>query len=264
VAGEPSTAQLRFQIERLEPYSGLLWGVEYGFNEDFDLTLTGPAKRAAELLRRERNPERVQRLLGAWNVGNALVQKPFQRLARELATSREAVPLDVFPNTLLLPRFRLIEQATLHPDVGAAARAAARQGFALGESDHWVCEGIPDAVLFSNPRRRLLSTEERGSRVLLSHQAEGEALLVAAITYDRGWRARVDGVEIPVCQTGIGQLGVKLPAGLHRVELRFREPYLLPAAAISVLTLLGCGVLLWSSYRTPVNRGRSSDAVENP
>lgn len=264
VTGEQSVAEVRSQIEHLTPYTGLLWGVEYGFNVDFDLTLTGPARRAAELLAREKRPAEVHRLLGAWNVGNAVVQKPIRRLRREMAGNREASPVEAFTNTLLLPRFRLVGQATLYPDVGAAERASARQGFALGESDHWVCAGAAQGVLRSSPGRQLLSAAERGSRVLLTYQADGEALLVAAITYDRGWRARVDDAEVPVCQTGIGQLGVEVPAGRRSVELRYREPYLLPAAAVSGLSLLGCAVLLLASSRTAVPGDRSADAAEAP
>jgi hypothetical protein len=249
LAREQSASELRSQIERLAPFTGLLWGVEYGFNVDFDLTLTRPAKRAAVLVARERDPERAYRLLGAWNVGNALILKPPEQLFRELRRDREAVPVEAFSNTLLLPRFRLIEQATLHPETGAAERAAVEQGFDLAKADHWIREGTAGEVLLSRLPGRLLSSEERGALVRLSYRAEDEALLVAAITYDLGWRARVDGLEIPVRQTAIGQLGIELPAGEHNVELRYREPSLRFGAAVSALSLLACTALLARSRR---------------
>ena len=65
------------------------------------------------------------------------------------------------------------------------------------------------------------------------------AFFVAAMTYDRGWRAFVDGKRLPTYPTAACQLGVALPPGEHRLVLRYREPLTGAGAAISLLALAG-------------------------
>jgi hypothetical protein len=68
--------------------------------------------------------------------------------------------------------------------------------------------------------------------------------LVVLEGYDGGWRARVDGQPIePGIANGVF-LGVRLPAGRHRVELSYRPRGLVAGAALSGLALAGGGLLL--------------------
>jgi hypothetical protein len=239
VVGDRAASEVRSHLERLAPYAGLLWGVDYAFNVDYDLTLTRPARRAATLLKRQSDRRRAYRLLGAWNVGTLVLPKPPERLVEELRRDPRSAPVVALANPLVLPRYRLIRHATFHPDLDAAERAAEAQGFALERADHCVRAGAPEQSAAYSPAR-LLSAAERGSRILLTYRAEGGAFLVAAVTWDRGWRARVDGAGAAVYPTAVGQLGIELPPGEHRVELRYREPWLVPGAAVSLVALLAC------------------------
>jgi hypothetical protein len=70
--------------------------------------------------------------------------------------------------------------------------------------------------------------------------------LVRRETALRGWRAEVDGREVPISRTaGIFQR-VPLPAGTHEVRFAYRPPYVLwaiPLMALGVLSLVGAALL---------------------
>jgi hypothetical protein len=69
------------------------------------------------------------------------------------------------------------------------------------------------------------------------------ALLVMNEGYWPGWRARVDGREAEVLRVNGGMRGVVVPAGEHRVELRYRPPSLWQGAAGSALGLVALAAL---------------------
>ena len=61
-----------------------------------------------------------------------------------------------------------------------------------------------------------------------------------------GWRAAVDGNEVPVVRAFYALQAVPVPAGEHRVELRYRSPALartnpVVCAGLLLLALL-CGI----------------------
>ncbi len=61
-----------------------------------------------------------------------------------------------------------------------------------------------------------------------------ESILVLQTPFDRGWRAFQDGQPVPVLKVDVGLLGVGLDAGEHKVELRYRNPYLVFSLVISL------------------------------
>ncbi|MCS7024682.1 MAG: YfhO family protein [Bryobacteraceae bacterium] len=54
-----------------------------------------------------------------------------------------------------------------------------------------------------------------------------------------GWRASVDGVDVPVRRVRHAFQQIEVPAGEHRVEFRYRSPGLRFGAGISLVSLLG-------------------------
>jgi len=74
-----------------------------------------------------------------------------------------------------------------------------------------------------------------------SRAGRGERLLATSIVWSRGWSARAGGRPAPILKVDSAFLGVRLPAGPSRLELRFLPPGLLAgclAFALSGLTLL--------------------------
>ncbi|HEV7786648.1 MAG TPA: hypothetical protein VGQ28_14985, partial [Thermoanaerobaculia bacterium] len=241
------TAFTRVYLSRLEPYSGLLWQIPYAFHKDYDLMLTGWARKAAGILDEERaQPQAAYRYLGVWNVGTLLLR----RTAADqppAASGPGAAVLRKVANSYVLPRFRFVPRVTFHathPEALAAARAG---GWNVARNEQ--CVGPPRTAAYPQ-RAVLLEIEDQGGRLLLHYRAARGAFLVAATTFDPGWRARLDGLPVAVSPTAACQLGVELPPGEHRLDLRYRDPWLPAGAALSLAALaVGTAALLRRTKR---------------
>jgi uncharacterized membrane protein YfhO len=92
---------------------------------------------------------------------------------------------------------------------------------------------------------------------VIETQAEhASALVVSEINYP-GWNATVDGVKAPIYQTDYLLRGVILPAGAHRVEMRY-EPWTARLGAAVSLGSLGL-ILALAVYgrRTRHRKGKA-------
>jgi hypothetical protein len=244
---EPGLALVQAQLARLDPHAGALWRVPYALNEDYDLMLTRPADLALELLHQElKRPGLAQRLLGAWNVGTILQRRPPEEWIAEAARGGPFEPATAIPNPHVLPRYRLIPRASFHPTAASALGAAREQLYALDRGEHYVRpEGPPETLAFPG-RPRLLEVVDRGGRIAVRYRSATPAFFTAAITHDRGWRADLDGRPLPIYPNAIGQLGLAVPAGEHRLRLTYRDPWLLPGALLSLASL---AAILWIATR---------------
>jgi len=79
-------------------------------------------------------------------------------------------------------------------------------------------------------------------------RADGKSILVLQTPFDPGWRAFVDNRAAPVLRVDAGLLGIVLDSGEHEVELRYRPPFLVMGAAVSLGSLL---ILVLSLWRWP-------------
>ncbi len=68
-----------------------------------------------------------------------------------------------------------------------------------------------------------------------------DAILVVSQTYYPGWKAFVDGHEVPVLDVDYGLTGFSIPAGIHRARLVFYSP---PFRLGLVISIASIGVLL--------------------
>ena len=96
-------------------------------------------------------------------------------------------------------------------------------------------------------------TSFRQNRIAGTVRLDRPSILVVQTPFDRGWRAFQDGQAAPTLKADIGLLGVALDAGEHKVELRYRTPFLRTAFAVSLvsLLLLGLGAWRWPRLRLP-------------
>jgi membrane protein YfhO len=77
----------------------------------------------------------------------------------------------------------------------------------------------------------------------LEVRAEGPGLLLVAQGFDPGWSASVDGREARVVRVNHTQIGIPLPAGTHRVALRYRARGALAGAGLAVAAAAGLALL---------------------
>jgi hypothetical protein len=245
--GDPRTLIARTYIARLEPYSGLLWRTPYAFNTDFDLMLTGWGRQAQKILDGEwAQPQMAYRYLGVWNVGTLLLKVP----QAAGATRDPAASLRKVQNTYLLPRFRFVPRVSFHPDAPGALLSAHTLAWQVARHEQCIRpDGPAETVIYRRPPQ-LVSFADEGGRIDLRYRAPTEgAFFVAAMTFDPGWRAMLDGAPLPAWPTAACQLGVRLPGGDHHLTLRYREPLLAAGAGVTLAALLAAAVLFRLSGR---------------
>ena len=250
--GDPQATTTRAYVARLGPYSALLWHIPYAFNLDFDFMLTGWGRKAADVLKGEGGEQALYRFLGVWNVGDLLVPRTSPDQPPP-APGPEVKGIRRIRNSYVLPRFRFVPRATFHPTYAAALAAARAEAWDVGREEQVARPGQAAATVAFRRPPSLLASSDEGGRIRLDYRAEEGAFFVAAMTFDSGWQARVDGAPVPVHPTAACQVGVQLPPGAHRLELRYRDPAVPLGAAVS-LAALGAGTLLFRRRQLPFSR----------
>lgn len=109
--------------------------------------------------------------------------------------------------------------------------------------------GSPDWV--RNGPARVTVASYRSNSMTLAVDAEQEAVIATSVTAWRGWQARLDGAPLEPLGYNHAFLGFRVPAGRHRIDLRYRPRGFGIGATLSVLTLVAIAVF---SRRRPEPR----------
>jgi hypothetical protein len=89
---------------------------------------------------------------------------------------------------------------------------------------------------------RVIAYREQG--LLAEIEAQQECVVGTSITAWPGWKARLDGRAIAPLSYNHAFLGFRVPAGRHRLELRYLPDGFVAGAAISLSTLLGAALVV--------------------
>src|SRR5438067_3008724 len=137
----------------------------------------------------------------------------------------------------------LLATAILEPNEQAMAPSLKRISVAELESE-FAASSYPGLV---EQRRasafRLASFTQ--NRLEGSVRLDQDSILILQTPFSPGWRAFQDCQPASVFRADIGVLGVALKAGEHKVELRYRNPWLLPGMVTTLCSLLLLAVGLW-------------------
>jgi hypothetical protein len=113
-----------------------------------------------------------------------------------------------------------------------------------------------DAVAFVTapsfvPARGVVSSwRETANTAVIDVESAGKGFLVMSVTPNKFWRITIDGRTVESLVTNIGYQGVIVPAGRHRVEMRYRNHLAANGAKVSVATaLLLLGAAFWPRRR---------------
>lgn len=79
-------------------------------------------------------------------------------------------------------------------------------------------------------------------------ESDGVGWLVVRSTHARGWRATLDGEPVVLMRADGRHRAVAVPAGRHVVTLRYEPPWLVPGAAVALLSF---AAVLWILVRRP-------------
>jgi hypothetical protein len=168
----------------------------------------------------------------------------------------------VYENAGALPRFQILYEAWRATQEQALhALASGRIGgtdflphMALVEPPP---EGLGPQGFGKGPRppraapvaALIAPTVSPGGDVRLEVDSPADGVLVHATNHAQGWRAELDGAEVPLLRIDGFLQGIALPAGRHRVSFGYRPASFLAGAAVSALTLAGL-TATWLGLRT--------------
>jgi hypothetical protein len=163
---------------------------------------------------------------------------------------------DVWEDAAALPR---VYVAT-HADRMPGGRVLPRLGEPLAPSERAVVledeEG--DDAAGGAGRATLVSSGPTLVRVAVDSEAPAPLVLLDA--WSREWRATVDGSPAGIRHANLLGRAVEVPAGRHEVVFRFVPVAFYVGAAASIVTLVGCMVVVAGFTRSPRAR---SDRVED-
>lgn len=77
----------------------------------------------------------------------------------------------------------------------------------------------------------------------INHSRSG--IVTSSIPASSGWHAYIDGKRATTITTNYGFVGIKVPAGKHRITLKYQTPGLKSGLIISLISLLGISGGLW-------------------
>ncbi len=175
---------------------------------------------------------------------------PPSRTLQEIDPGRFA-PFTLLRNPDALPRWffpravEVIRPAEIRRWI-ASLQDARRVSVFANEAGSWRPaggDGPPPQPLLTRP-----------GHIVLGIPGGPERLLATSILWSRGWTAKAGGRRLPILKVDGAFVGVRVPQGASRVELRFLPPGLLAGAVLFAVSLV---VLLFLTGNTLRGRGGS-------
>jgi hypothetical protein len=115
------------------------------------------------------------------------------------------------------------------------ANGSITQLFAGRFSPHVAFTDVPR---FSPAAGRIVSAIEKPNAVDLDVEADGQALLVIAVTRHKYWKGIVDGMPWPPHPANTAFQCLVVPPGRHHVALRYRNPLTMIFGWVSIVSSL--------------------------
>ena len=229
--------QVLGRLDRLDPYSGNLWGLSYALHSDFDLMLTSWGRHALTALGLDLSGQRFRQLTGAWNARHLISRRSPDEIMADLGRGERPRPFIVQPNPAVLPRYRVVRRLEFDDDRSSAMERIASRDFDVSETDVAVGSSPAGWPAESGPGR-IINAWEQGKLITLEYE-HGPLLVVAAVTYDSGWSAMTSaGQRLEIRPTGLGQMVLALPPGDHFVSLAYRDDTWIRGGLVTLVSIL--------------------------
>ena len=150
----------------------------------------------------------------------------------------------IYENRAALPRFFLVPNIVRAEDMADAVRQLGSPSFdpaKVAVVEQGTAAHFPDGA---DAAVRIV--EFSPSQVRLQVESTQPRYLVSSEVNYPGWRAFIDGQEVPISMTDVAFRGLPVPAGNHEVVFRFWPTILLWSASVSALAYLA---LAWLVFR---------------
>jgi len=148
----------------------------------------------------------------------------------------------VFERAEVLPRFFLVDHVIQAKGMDEALQMVRSDSF-----DSRTTAVVEDAIAESNQYDRRdgsvhLEWYGNGS-ILLDVRSSRPVFLVTSEAWYPGWIGLIDGKEHPLVRTNVAFRGLAVPAGLHRIEMRFAPRMLWYGLVVSLVSIGFIGAL---------------------
>jgi hypothetical protein len=153
----------------------------------------------------------------------------------------------IYRNSAALPRAFLVDRQLVVRSGNRALAAVTDAGFparVAAVTEDQIPGLKPDVTAPARPAGTARITDYERERVVVRTRGQDRALLVLTDTWFPGWKATVDGAAAPVHRVDYLLRGVSVPAGSHRVELRFEPASWRAGWIVSLLALVAVGGLV--------------------
>jgi hypothetical protein len=164
----------------------------------------------------------------------------------------------IYRNANALPRVFLVGGQRVVPGADAALLTTIAPGFdarGVAVTEERV-DGLPVGPAGRAGTARLVAYEDE--RVVADATAARPSLLVLTDVYFPGWKAEVDGREVPIERVNYLMRGVVVPPGEHRVELRYEPLSWRLGWIVSLLATLAVAAVAAVDWRRRRARSRTA------
>ncbi len=238
----------RFNIDGLAHYLGASFGLPVIFHADYNGLAPQPIVKLEEVIKSLPWERRLGMLAAAGVSAVITAEAPdVPGLAIRHRFEASGRTLQLYQNTQQTPDASLVGIWQPARDQDHALRALAHPRF--DPRLHVVIddptETLPKpstACLDPEPQARVVARDPR--QWSITTKSACDRILVLQQRLDNGWQVNVDGAPARALRANLAFAAVRLPAGEHQIIWRYTPPGLVLGAALSILTLLGLGVLL--------------------
>ena len=102
---------------------------------------------------------------------------------------------------------------------------------------------------------RITGVVETANTATIDVEAPQPALLVAAVTRHKYWQATLDGNATGLLPANVAYQAVRVPAGKHRVVMRYRNPLVLYSGIVSLLAAIAATATILRRPRPRLQNG---------
>jgi hypothetical protein len=150
--------------------------------------------------------------------------------------------ITVYENTQVLPRAWFVDKAIHIADADSTLILMGREDF---DPAHIAYVEEPITGIAASDSAWVKETKSEMHTLEYELYTDKDALLVSSeVYYPAGWKAYLDGKEIPVYVANHALRSFKIPAGSHKLELTFKPASYSRSVKLSLVGILGTTLIL--------------------
>jgi len=219
--------------------------IPYNFGDWYGIDVFGGyvASLPDNLLRLGMHSQRVRDLMG---VGYTIASKPPHESFREVF--RGEAGLNVYLNPGALPRVWTVHSLVRVGNDEQARGLLEDPGFDLRRKA-WIHSPPPELQACEPERDAVRLLRREANLIEIEARMNCRGMVVLSENYYPGWQAAVDGAPAPIHEVYTALRGVVVPAGAHRIRMRYRPRTVLWGAAATLVSVAGACALAWADGR---------------